>query len=51
MENTGVNCTVCECVHNVSCAKCDLSKIDVTNEATGVNAVSTPHFCKSFQKK
>lgn len=51
MENLGVCCNVCECTHNVSGAKCDLTKIDVTNEKTGANAVATPHFCKSFQGK
>lgn len=51
MENTGVNCNVCECTHNVSGAKCNLSKIDVVNDKTGANAIATPHFCKSFDKK
>ena len=40
-----------ECVHNIAGAKCNLEKIDVTNEKTGSNAVATPHFCKSFNGK
>ena len=51
MDNVGVNCNVRECVHNIAGAKCNLEKIDVTNEKTGSNAVATPHFCKSFNGK
>lgn len=51
MENTGVNCNVRECMHNISGVKCDLTKIEVTNEKTGPNAIATPHFCKSFEDK
>lgn len=51
MENSGVKCNVCECVHNVECNKCNLSTIEVTHEKTGEGAVATPHFCKSYQCK
>lgn len=51
MENIGVACNVSECMHNVACNKCNLTKIEVTNEKTGANAVATPHFCKSYQQK
>lgn len=51
MENTGVSCNVNECVHNISTEKCDLVKIEVTHEKTSADAVATPHFCKSYQKK
>lgn len=51
MENSGVSCNVTECTHNVSSCKCDLSKIEVTHEKTGADAVATPHFCKSYEKK
>ena len=43
MENVGVNCNVRECVHNIAGAKCNLEKIDVTNEKTGSNFV--PSLC------
>lgn len=51
MDNTGVSCNVCECVHNVEANKCDLAKIEVTHEKTTAEAVAVPHFCKSYQKK
>ena len=50
MENIGVNCDVCECVHNCSTNKCNLAKIEVTKQSTE-KAMTTPHFCKSFQQK
>lgn len=46
-----VKCNVCECMHNDSCNSCMLDTIEITHEQTGVNAMSTPHFCKSFCKK
>jgi hypothetical protein len=51
MENTGVACSVCECAHYMKDNKCNLSKIEVTNEKTGADSVSVPHFCKSYRKK
>ncbi len=52
MANQGVNCNVSECAHYVTGSKCQLSTIEVTNEQTGAaNALSTPHFCKSFTRK
>ncbi len=51
MNNAGVVCTVCECVHNASCNKCNLQTIEVTNEKTTANAVAIPHFCKNFQQR
>lgn len=51
MENSGVKCNVCECVHNTECNKCNLPTIEVTNEKTGANAVAVPHFCKSYECK
>lgn len=50
MTNTGVKCDVCECVHNCECNQCALQTIEVTHQ-TDQNAVATPHFCKSYQKK
>ena len=49
--NNGVTCNVAECSHNVDCCKCDVAKIEVTHECVGTNAVETPHFCKSYQKR
>lgn len=51
MENSGVYCNVTECTHNVSSSKCDLAKIEITHEKTSADAVATPHFCKSYEKK
>lgn len=51
MENSGVKCEVCECVHNCCTNKCDLAQIEVTNKPSASDAVDTPHFCRSFQKK
>ena len=50
MDNVQVNCDVCECAHNEGCNNCSLSSIHITHTADQ-NAVSTPHFCKSFEKK
>lgn len=51
MDNSGVACNVCECKHNEESCKCNLSKIQITHEKTGADAIATPHFCKSFEKK
>lgn len=51
MENKGVCCNVSECTHNCCGNKCNLSQIEVTNERTSVDSMSTPHFCKSYQCK
>ena len=51
MTNNGVKCDVCECVHNCECNQCSLQTIEVTHQTGEQNAVSTPHFCKSYQKK
>ena len=51
MENVGVKCDVCECVHNMASCKCNLRTIEVTNQKTGANSVDVPHFCKSYQSK
>lgn len=51
MNNTGVNCNVCECKHNTECCKCSLPVIEVTHNAAQMQAVETPHFCKSYEKK
>lgn len=51
MENAGVKCDVCECVHYCDCCRCGLSSIEVTHQKTSTDAVATPHFCKSFEKK
>lgn len=51
MDNEGVKCNVCECAHNLEHEKCDLAKIEVTHEKTAADAVNTPHFCKSYEKK
>lgn len=51
MDNRGVKCDVCECLHNTQCNGCTLDKIEITHQKTGDNAVNTPHFCKSFIKK
>lgn len=50
MENKGVTCDVCECVHNMGSCKCDVPEIKVTKE-TAQDAVETPHFCKTFEAK
>lgn len=51
MNNSGVKCDVNECAYNVECSKCSLATIEVTHQAQAQNAVATPHFCKSYQKK
>ncbi len=51
MENSGVKCDVCECIHNCCSNKCKLDTIEVTHMQTGADSVSTPHFCKSYQSK
>ncbi|MFI3206227.1 MAG: DUF1540 domain-containing protein [Clostridia bacterium] len=51
MENTGVVCNVCECMHNVECNKCNLPQIQITCEQTGATSMSNPHFCKNYCKK
>lgn len=51
MNNPGVRCDVCECMHNVGSNACNLQTIDVTHEKTDAKAVANPHFCKSFQQK
>ena len=51
MENTGVKCDVCECVHNTECNKCSLPEIEVTHKTNGQAAVSVPPFCKSYERK
>lgn len=51
MANQGVNCNVCECMHNEMGNKCKLLCIEVTHEKTGADAVATPHFCKSYTMK
>lgn len=52
MENSGVICDVCECVHNIGCNKCNLAQIKVTEQcAPGTcQSVETPHFCQNYQK-
>lgn len=51
MCNSGVKCDVSECMHNVENKDCRLHTIEVTRQTTGVSAMDTPHFCKSFEKK
>ena len=51
MNNSGVSCNVCECVHNISENKCDLQQIQITHEKTGADVLAIPHFCKSYMKK
>lgn len=52
MENQGVICDVCACTHHAGHDKCALSQITVTENCRScTQAVSTPHFCKSFEEK
>lgn len=51
MDNKGVHCTVCQCVYNEDSRKCNLEKIEVSNEKTGDGCVSVPHFCKSYKER
>ncbi|MBO5926563.1 MAG: DUF1540 domain-containing protein [Clostridia bacterium] len=55
MENCNckcnVKCTVCECTHNDMCNNCTLNAIEISHEKTGADAISTPHYCKSFCKR
>ena len=52
MENEGVTCDVCECLHNVGSNKCDLTQIKVTEQCANCDqSISTPHFCQSFEEK
>lgn len=50
MENKGVKCDVCDCVHNMCNCGCDKAVIEVTGETSATNSVCDPHFCKSFEK-
>lgn len=52
MENSGVTCDVCACVHHCGCDKCSLPEIRVTEQSAEPDpAVETPHFCCNFEKK
>ncbi len=51
MENSGVLCNVSECMHHCCGSKCNLEKIEVTNERTSADSMSDPHFCKSYEKR
>ena len=51
MENTGVSCNVCECIHHCGTSCCDLAQIQITHEKTSANSMDTPHFCKSYCQK
>lgn len=51
MNNKGVKCDVCECIHNAECNQCTLDTIEVTHQKTGPDSIATPHFCKSFTKR
>lgn len=51
MENCGVLCNVCDCMHHCAGNKCCLETIEVSNEKTSAQAVANPHFCKSYDKK
>lgn len=52
MENTGVCCDVCECVHNCGCNKCGLAQITITEHCAECDSpVENPHFCKDYQGK
>lgn len=53
MENTGVTCDVCECLHNVDSCKCNLAQIKVTEQCTcgAQQQVETPHYCQNYEKK
>ena len=52
MENKGVKCDVCECVHNTAGCGCDRSVIEVTHDCSCTNQqIQDPHFCKSYEKK
>ena len=37
MENKGVKCDVCECVHNTAGCGCDRSVIEVTHDCSCTN--------------
>ena len=51
MENKGVKCDVCECVHNTAGCGCDRSVIEVTHDCSCTNQqIQDPHFCKSYEK-
>ena len=51
MENSGVVCNVNECIHHEQQDKCKLQTIEVTHQKTSADAISIPHFCKSYQEK
>ena len=51
MENKGVSCDVCECMHHVGSCKCNAPEIKVTKQATSNQAMDTPHFCQTYVKK
>ena len=51
MSNCNVKCNVCECKHNDCGCNCCLGCIEISHENTGADAVATPHFCKSYEKK
>ncbi len=53
MNNQGVNCDVCDCIHHNGGNNCNLPTIEVTNQGgmSATNGVGNPHFCKNYQKK
>lgn len=52
MENTGVSCDVCACVHNVGCNKCNLPEIKVTEKCESCEqSIENPHYCQSYEER
>lgn len=52
MNNSGVTCDVCQCVHNCGCNKCELPEITITEQSTtSAQSVETPHYCKDYRAK
>jgi hypothetical protein len=51
MDNAGVKCEVCECMHNNGECKCELSEITITegNAAASQN-VEIPHYCQNYEQ-
>ena len=52
MENLGVCCDVCACIHHMGENKCALPEIKVTEHCQPAEQrMDDPHFCESFCKR
>ena len=50
MENTGVKCDVCECVHNTECNKCSLPEITKMLDVDSLHYLSIDGLLRSVMQ-